>query len=154
VTRLRPDTDLGAPTIGVTNPWSLTLPAEVGKALVGAAATAVPPLVGGDTIRAIDDRPVTTYAELIAALAGAIDRPVSLSISASKSARLEATHNLHPVDGTVAWASKSAPSDNSTSRRLSSDERKSSSAARSVASETLASFSSSGSVISSLTGPA
>jgi len=80
VTRLRPDTDLGAPTIGVTNPWSLTLPAEVGKALVGAAATAVPPLVGGDTIRAIDDRPVTTYAQLIAALAGAIDRPVSLSI--------------------------------------------------------------------------
>jgi regulator of sigma E protease len=79
-TLLHPDTDLGAPTIGVTNPWSLTLPAEVGKALVGAAAAAAPPLAGGDTIRAVNDLPVTTYAELIAALARVVDRPVSLAV--------------------------------------------------------------------------
>jgi len=81
---LRPDGDLGPPTIGVTNPWSLTLPAKAGKALVGSAATAEPPLAGGDTIRAVDGRPVATYAELIAELSAAVDRAVTLTIERAK----------------------------------------------------------------------
>jgi len=77
---LRPDTDLGAPTIGVTNPLSLTLPSDISRGLAGAAAAAEPPLVGGDTIRAVDGETVKTYAELIAALASRTDRPVTLTI--------------------------------------------------------------------------
>ena len=77
---LFPDIDLGAPTIGVTNPLSLTVPADIGKGLSGAAALAEPPLAGGDTIRTIDGQPVGSYAELIAALAAARDRPVTLTV--------------------------------------------------------------------------
>ena len=77
---LRPDTDLGAPTIGVTNPFSLTLPADLSRGLAGAAAQADPPLAGGDTIRAVDGEPVKTYAELIAVLTSRADRPVTLTI--------------------------------------------------------------------------
>jgi regulator of sigma E protease len=77
---LRPDIDLGAPTIGVTNPLSLTLPADLSKGLVGAAAAAAPPLTGGDTITAVDGRPVSTYGELVAALRPAVARPVALTV--------------------------------------------------------------------------
>jgi regulator of sigma E protease len=80
VVRLKPDIDLGAPTIGVTNPFSLVLPADIGKGLAGAAAAAVPPLAGGDTIRAVDGQPVATYAELIAKLSAAADRAVTLTV--------------------------------------------------------------------------
>jgi regulator of sigma E protease len=78
--RLKPDTDLGAPTIGVTSPFSLTLPADLSRGLTGAAAGATPPLAGGDTIRAVDGRPVGTYAELLAALATKRDAPVTLTV--------------------------------------------------------------------------
>ena len=64
--KLKPDTDLGAPTIGVTSPFSLTLPADISAGLPGSAAQAEPPLAGGDTIRSIDGVAVETYAELIA----------------------------------------------------------------------------------------
>ncbi len=65
---LKPDTDLGVPTIGVTSPISLTLPAEFGKGLPGAAGLAKPALEPGDTVRTIDGVAVKTYAELLAVL--------------------------------------------------------------------------------------
>jgi regulator of sigma E protease len=78
--RLKPDTDLGAPTIGVTSPFSLTLPADLSRGLGGAAARAEPPLVGGDTILSVDGRQVATYAELIAVLSSNPTRPVALTV--------------------------------------------------------------------------
>ena len=84
--RLHPDTDLGAPTIGVTNPWSLTLPQEVPKVLAGAAAKATPALAAGDTIRSVDGRPVDGYADLIVALAAQVDRPVRLEVERAAAA--------------------------------------------------------------------
>jgi regulator of sigma E protease len=83
---LHPDTDLGAPTIGVTNPWSLKVSEKADKLLVGAAARAVPPLQGKDVIRSVDGRSVKSYAELVAALAATVDRPVTLGIQRSESA--------------------------------------------------------------------
>jgi regulator of sigma E protease len=77
---LKPDTDLGAPTIGVTNPLSLTLPADLRKGLVGGAAAATPALAGGDTIQAVDGTPVASYAELIAVLSRAMSKPVTLTV--------------------------------------------------------------------------
>jgi regulator of sigma E protease len=91
--RLRPDVDLGAPTIGVTNPLSLTLPADLSKGLGGAAAAAVPPLAGGDTITAVDGRPVDSYAALVAALRPAAARPVTLTV-ARRSAAAEPPTSL------------------------------------------------------------
>ncbi len=77
---LHPDTDLGVPTVGVTSPFSLTLPDELSDGLPGAAGKAVPPLEGGDTIRGVDGAPVRTYAELISALARHPARPAQLSV--------------------------------------------------------------------------
>ena len=65
---LKPDTDLGAPTIGVTSPISLTLPADFRKGLPGAAGRAEPVLEPGDTVRTIDGVEVKTYAEVLAEL--------------------------------------------------------------------------------------
>jgi regulator of sigma E protease len=83
---LRPDTDLGAPTIGVTSPYSLTLPTDLSRGLTGAAAEAVPPLAAGDTIRELNGTPVGTYAELLAALAVNRDTPVTLTVDRSTKA--------------------------------------------------------------------
>ena len=77
---LKPDTDLGAPTIGVTSPFSLTLPADLSAGLPGAAALAEPALEGGDTIRSVDGTAVSTYAELIAELARKRDQAVRLGV--------------------------------------------------------------------------
>ena len=77
---LKPDTDLGAPTIGVTSPFSLTLPADLSRGLTGAAAAARPALAAGDTIRAIDGEAVKTYAELLARLTATPDRGVTLTV--------------------------------------------------------------------------
>jgi len=66
---LKPDLDLGAPTIGVTSPFSLTLPADFGKGLPGAAGRAEPAFQPGDTIRSADGEDVATYADLLAVLA-------------------------------------------------------------------------------------
>lgn len=77
---LKPDTDLGAPTIGVTSPFSLTLPADFGKGLPGAAGRANPALEPGDTIRTVDGVAITTYAELYAALARKPGEPVTLGV--------------------------------------------------------------------------
>jgi len=65
---LHPDTDLGIPTVGVTSPFSVMLPADLATGLPGTAGKAEPPFEAGDTIRAVDGTPVKTYAELIAAL--------------------------------------------------------------------------------------
>ena len=78
--RLKPDTDLGKPTIGVTSPFSATLPKDIAGALAGAAAQAQSPLVGGDTIKAVDGQAVDGYAALIAALMRAESRPVKLTV--------------------------------------------------------------------------
>ena len=89
---LKPDTDLGAPTIGVTSPYSLTLPADISRGLAGAAAEAEPALTGGDTIRAVDGVAVTSYAELFAALSTRANRPVTLTIDrGGKDAKGQAT---------------------------------------------------------------
>jgi regulator of sigma E protease len=77
---LKPDTDLGAPTIGVTSPFSLTLPDDFGKGLPGAAGQAKPSFEPGDTIRSIDGGAIATYAELYAALARKPDVPVTLGV--------------------------------------------------------------------------
>ncbi len=78
--KLHPDTDLGAPTVGITSPYSLTLPAELAVGLPGAAGRTEPPLAPGDTISAVDGRPVSSYAELLAALAAAEDAAVTLTV--------------------------------------------------------------------------
>ena len=77
---LKPDTDLGAPTIGVTSPISLTLPAEFGKGLPGAAGLAKPALEPGDTVRTVDGVAVTTYAELLAELSRKPSATVTLGV--------------------------------------------------------------------------
>lgn len=77
---LRPDTDLGAPTIGVTSPFSLTLPADFGKGLPGAAGQAEPPFESGDTVHSIDGVTIDTYAELLAALSRKASESVTLGV--------------------------------------------------------------------------
>jgi regulator of sigma E protease len=77
---LHPDTDLGVPTVGVTSPFSVTLPADLADGLPGAAGKAVPPLEAGDTIRGVDGTPVKTYAELIAALSRQPYKAAQLSV--------------------------------------------------------------------------
>jgi regulator of sigma E protease len=77
---LKPDTDLGAPTIGVTSPYSLTLPTDISKGLAGAAALAKPAFEGGDTIRAVDGTPVSSYAELLALIAAKPAATVTLTV--------------------------------------------------------------------------
>jgi regulator of sigma E protease len=91
---LRPDTDLGAPTIGVSSPFSLRLPADIGRGLAGAAAKAEPPLAGGDTIRAVDGEPVESYAELVAALARSAGRAVTLTVERSAPGRAAETLDI------------------------------------------------------------
>ncbi|MFM9197991.1 MAG: site-2 protease family protein [Planctomycetia bacterium] len=77
---LHPDTDLGVPTVGVTSPFSVTLPANLADGLPGAAGKAVPPFEAGDTIRGVDGTPVKTYAELIAALSRQPYKAAQLSV--------------------------------------------------------------------------
>lgn len=84
--RIKPDTDLGAPTIGVTSPFSLTLPADLGKGLPGAAGRAEPAFAAGDTIRAVDGVPVASYAELLAVLASKADATLSLGVDRTPAA--------------------------------------------------------------------
>jgi regulator of sigma E protease len=88
---LKPDTDLGAPTIGVTSPVSLTVPAAVADKLPGAARRAEPALQGGDTIKAVNGAALATYAELIAALSRERDKPVTLTVSRTPAAPAGAT---------------------------------------------------------------
>lgn len=79
--QLHPDTDLGVPTVGVTSPFSTTLPKDIDPGLPGAAGAAAPPFASGDTITAVDGKPVATYAELITALAAVPDKPVTFAVS-------------------------------------------------------------------------
>ena len=80
---LHPDTDLGVPTVGVTSPFSVTLPDDISPRLPGAAAEAQPPFAAGDTIRAVNGEAVDSYAKLIAALARTPSEPVSLTVQRS-----------------------------------------------------------------------
>jgi regulator of sigma E protease len=77
---LHPDTDLGVPTVGVTSPFSVTLPGDLADGLPGSAGKAVPPLEAGDTIRGVDGTPVQTYAELVAALSRQPYKAAQLSV--------------------------------------------------------------------------
>ncbi len=77
---LKPDTDLGAPTIGVTSPFSLTLPADLGKGLPGSAGQAEPPFLAGDTIHSIDGIEVETYADLLTVLSQKPSLAVTLGV--------------------------------------------------------------------------
>ncbi len=77
---LYPDTDLGIPTVGVTSPFSTTLPDDLEPGLPGAAALTEPELKPGDRIVSVEGRPTETYAELIAELAERIDRSVTLGV--------------------------------------------------------------------------
>ena len=77
---LYPDTDLGIPTVGVTSPFSTTLPDDLEPGLPGAAALATPAFEPGDTIVSVDGDPVTTYAELIEALSPRADTNVTLGV--------------------------------------------------------------------------
>jgi len=81
--RLKPDTDLGKPTIGVTSPFSTALPDDITGVLAGAAARAQPPLLARDAIKAVDGQAVDGYAALLAALARAESRPVTLTVERS-----------------------------------------------------------------------
>ena len=77
---LHPDTDLGIPTVGVTSPFSITLPESLEPGLPGAASQAEPAFEPGDTITAVDGVSVSTYAELIASLSNKVAMPVSVSV--------------------------------------------------------------------------
>jgi regulator of sigma E protease len=77
---LHPDTDLGVPTVGVTSPFSVTLPGDLADGLPGSAGKAVPPLEAGDTIRGVDGTPVKTYAEVVAALSRQPYKAAQLSV--------------------------------------------------------------------------
>ena len=69
---LYPDTDLGIPSIGVSSPFSTTLPAtlpaDAREVMPGALATANPPLEASDRIEAVDGQAVNSYADIVAAL--------------------------------------------------------------------------------------
>jgi regulator of sigma E protease len=69
---LYPDTDLGIPSIGVTSPYSTTLPTSLPEEnrdeMPGALANANPPLEAGDQIVAVDGTSVGSFAEIVAAL--------------------------------------------------------------------------------------
>ena len=78
---LHPDTDLGIPTVGVTSPFSVTFPDNLEPGLPGAAARAKPAFEAGETIRAVDDVPISSYADLIASLSGKVDTDVSVSVT-------------------------------------------------------------------------
>ena len=78
---LHPDTDLGIPTVGVTSPFSVTFPDNLEPGLPGAAARAKPAFEAGDTIRAVDDVPISSYADLIASLSCKVDTDVSVSVT-------------------------------------------------------------------------
>ena len=77
---LHPDTDLGRPTVGVTSPFSVTMPDSLEPRLPGAASRAKPAFEPGDTITAVDGESISNYAELIASLADKADASVSLSV--------------------------------------------------------------------------
>ena len=77
---LKPDIDLGKPTLGITGPSSLTVPADLKVGLPGSAGQARPALRGGDRVTAVGGTAVGSYAELIAALAPLADKPVTLTV--------------------------------------------------------------------------
>ncbi|RLS34928.1 MAG: PDZ domain-containing protein [Planctomycetota bacterium] len=77
---LQPDTDLGAPTVGITSPYSLTVPDGLAGELPGAAGRAQPPLAAGDTILSVDGQPISRYDQLAAVLASDPARPVVLGV--------------------------------------------------------------------------
>jgi len=78
---LHPDTDLGVPTVGVTSPFSVSLPDDLSPRLPGTAAEAKPPLAASDTIRAVNGQSISTYAELIAELSQTPAEDVTLTVA-------------------------------------------------------------------------
>jgi len=81
---LHPDVDLGPPTIGVTSPFSTSLPraldeAESGR-LPGGLGRAEPPLRGGDRIESVEGRRVDRYDQIVAMLSERSAVPVRLGV--------------------------------------------------------------------------
>jgi len=79
---LKPDTDLGAPTIGVTSPFSLRLPEDFGRGLPGAAGEAQPAFEPHDTIKTVNGKAVGTYSQLLAALS--LDQAESVALGVDR----------------------------------------------------------------------
>ena len=77
---LRPDTDGGAPMVGISGPLSLKLPDDLGAGLPGSAGKTTPPLAGGDTVLAVDGVAIESHAQLVAFLARHRDQPVALTV--------------------------------------------------------------------------
>ncbi|MFN9368979.1 MAG: site-2 protease family protein [Planctomycetia bacterium] len=77
---LKPDIDLGKPTLGISGPRSLTLPVDLKEPLPGSAGRARPAFQGGDVVTAVNGREVGSYAELIAAIAPQPDKPITLTV--------------------------------------------------------------------------
>jgi len=85
---LRPDTDGGAPMVGLSGPLSLKLLDPLPGELPGSAGQATPPLVGGDRVVAVDGTPLDSHAQLVAYLSRHRDRAVTLAVE-RKGERLE-----------------------------------------------------------------
>ncbi len=90
---LFPDTDLGIPSVGVSSPFSTTLPAtlpaEARDVMPGALAEAEPPLEAGDRVVAVDGQAVDTYAEIVAALSRAPGDDAVLTVARKASQAAE-----------------------------------------------------------------
>ena len=78
---LRPDTDGGAPMVGLSGPLSLKLLDPLPGELPGSAGKATPPLAGGDTIVAVDGTSLDSHAQLVAYLSRHRDRAVTLAVA-------------------------------------------------------------------------
>jgi regulator of sigma E protease len=94
---LKPDIDLGKPTLGIGGPNSLTVVRYGKEGLPGSAGKAQPALLAGDTVTAVAGQPVSSYAELIAALSPVADRPVSLTVSRKAAGEKAAAEQLDVV---------------------------------------------------------
>jgi len=93
---LHPDTDLGIPTVGVTSPFSLKLPAELEPGLPGAAGRATPAFLPNDIITAVAGVPVTRYADLIAGLSQQVDAAVELTVQRANGKKVTVTLPAQP----------------------------------------------------------
>ena len=78
---LRPDTDGGAPMVGLSGPLSLKLLDPLPGELPGSAGKATPPLAGGDRVVAVDGTVLKSHADLVAYLSRHRDRAVTLAVA-------------------------------------------------------------------------
>lgn len=84
------------PTIGISNDRTTKLQPEIPTALDSPAAKTEPKLQSGDKIVSIDGQPIDTYAEMVAALARAPDKPLKIEIARSAKTKEDATVSAEP----------------------------------------------------------